>query len=163
MCVDKLVFTVNACGCVCSAHSISVTVGRRCSSFNYCSIHTSSIFYIIIDCINSWSCLMQRCDESLWQVFACMQHMFLMNHAVVFWFIFLKGIVSARLSALHLRPFFVRLLEVYVCIHVCLPLGVQVSDVSKAMLGQSSIVSSSDPLNSVGLVFEREGRCSTFH
>lgn len=46
---------------------------------------------------------------------------------------------------------------------MCLPLGVQVSEVSKASLGQSSIVSSSGPLNSVGLVFEREGRCSTFH
>lgn len=49
------------------------------------------------------------------------------------------------------------------CIHVCLPLGVQVSEVSKALLVQSSIVSGSGPLNSVGLVFEREGRCSTFH
>lgn len=42
-------------------------------------------------------------------------------------------------------------------------MGVQVSEVSKALLGPSSIVSSSVPLNSVGLVFEKEGRCSTFH
>lgn len=46
---------------------------------------------------------------------------------------------------------------------MCLPLGVQVSEVSKAMLGQSSTVSSSGSLHAVGLVFEKEGRCSTFH
>ncbi len=51
----------------------------------------------------------------------------------------------------------------YVCVCVSVPLGVQVSEVSKALLGPSSIVSSSVPLNSVGLVFEKEGRCSTFH
>lgn len=39
---------------------------------------------------------------------------------------------------------------------MCLPLGVQVSDVSKAMLGQSCRVSSSGSLNSVGLVFEED-------
>lgn len=49
------------------------------------------------------------------------------------------------------------------CVCVCLPLGVQVSEISKALLGLSSIVSSSGSLNSVGLVFEKEGRCSTFH
>ena len=55
------------------------------------------------------------------------------------------------------------LLNCWKFVFVCFPLGVQVSEVSKASLGQSSIVSSSGPLNSVGLEFEREGRCSTFH
>lgn len=55
-----------------------------------------------------------------------------------------------------------RLLEVYVFIYMFsfeYP-GVWVL---KGLLGQYAIVSSSGPLNSVGLVFEREGRCSTFH
>ncbi len=79
---------------------------------------------------------------------------------------FLEGIACSCPPALHFRPFFARLLEVCVCVYVCVcisALTIQVSEISKASLGQSPKVRSSGLLNSVGLSFEREGRCSTFH
>lgn len=63
--------------------------------------------------------------------------------------------------------FFLRLMEVYVCVcvYACVSsLGSPGVWSIKGLTGSVfHIVSSSGPLNSVGLVYEREGRCSTFH
>lgn len=40
------------------------------------------------------------------------------------------------------------------CVYMSLSLGVHVSEVSKALLGQSAIVSRSGPLNSLGRVLK---------
>lgn len=45
--------------------------------------------------------------------------MSLMNHIIVIWFVFFKGIAWGRPSALHFRPFFLSLLDVHVCVCVC--------------------------------------------
>lgn len=56
----------------------TITVGRRCSSFNHFLIHTPRLFYIVIDFINSQCCLMQLLNlfgvMNPYLGFVCMQH-----------------------------------------------------------------------------------------
>lgn len=113
--------------------------------FTFVSIHYNTLLSVFACSICSW-----------WIILTCTVSVGLFS-----W----KELPEVNLPALNIRPFSLRFSfsEVFVCMHARVPLGVQVSDLWNGSLGQSSVVSSSGPLNSVGPVFEREGRCSTFH
>lgn len=148
-------------------HFLSIiAVGRRSSSFNHLLTYTCIIFYTVMDCINSWCCLLYLfVVMNLSKVFVCLQHT-----SCPWWITSLSFGLSSSKALPEVGPqhytsglsFSVCWMFMFVCVCVS-SLGRPGVWGIKALLGQSSIVNSSDPLNSVGLVYEREGRCSTFH